>query len=270
MKKFIYLLSVIFLGMTMMACQQQQSEKGEKEEKKPITYDKDKSKSDKSMRGKADDVPNSRYAFGDLPYNYDALKPVIDARTMKLHYDKHHKGYYKKFLKAIEGTDLQGKSITKIFASVSNYPAGIRNNSGGYYNHWLYWESMSPDGGGITEGKLMQTIKKSFGSFDNFKSQFSKAASGVFGSGWAWLIVNDNGKLEITNTRNQDNPVMKTTNVNGMPILGIDVWEHAYYIKYNNRRTDYIKNFWKVVDWKKAQKRFEDAQNGKVYKPSFS
>jgi Fe-Mn family superoxide dismutase len=268
MKRSVYMLAVFFVSATLVGCQQQQPKNGEGENIEPITYDKDKSKSDKNMAGLAGDVPDSRYYFGDLPYKYDELEPAIDHRTMKLHYDKHHKGYYKKFLKAIKGTEAAGKPVLDIFSRVSEYPAGVRNNGGGYYNHWLFWYSLSPRGGGEPQGSLAEAINRSFGSFENFKSEFNKAASGVFGSGWAWLILSENDKLKIVNTSNQDNPLMDVNPVNGHPIINLDVWEHAYYVKYNNRRSDYISNYWKIVDWQKAQKRFEKAQKGKVFHPN--
>jgi len=190
-----------------------------------------------------------------LPYAYDELEPHIDAKTMELHYSKHHAGYTKKFNAAVKEAGLEGKSIEKIFAQVSKYPAGVRNNGGGYYNHNLYWQVMSPKGGGLPEGKLMSAIERDFGSFDNFKEQFSTAAATVFGSGWAWLILQD-GKLKITQTSNQDNPLMDVSAEKGYPLLTIDVWEHAYYLNYQNMRTSYIAAFWNVVNWEEVGKRF--------------
>lgn len=190
-----------------------------------------------------------------LSYSYDALEPYIDAKTMEIHHTKHHGGYTKKLNNAIEGTPLENQSIEEILKEVSKHPTAVRNNGGGYYNHKLFWDIMSPDGGGEPSGKLMDAIKKDFGSFDKFKEEFNQAAATRFGSGWAWLI-NQNGKLVIASTPNQDNPLMDISEIKGTPILGLDVWEHAYYLKYQNRRPEYIDAFWNVVDWNKVEKRF--------------
>jgi len=190
-----------------------------------------------------------------LSYSYDALEPYIDAKTMEIHHTKHHGGYTNKLNNAIEGTPLENQSIEDILKEVSKQPTGVRNNGGGYYNHKLFWDIMSPDGGGDPSGKLMDAIKKDFGSFDKFKEEFNQAAATRFGSGWAWLI-NQDGKLVIASTPNQDNPLMDISEVKGTPILGLDVWEHAYYLKYQNRRPEYIDAFWNVVDWNKVEKRF--------------
>ena len=184
----------------------------------------------------------------ELGYDYDALEPYIDAMTMELHYSKHHAGYTAKFNAAVAEAGIADKGITEIFKNVSNYPDAVRNNGGGYYNHSLFWKVMSPDGGGEPKGELLRDIEKSFGSFDSFKDKFSKTAATVFGSGWAWLIHSD-GKLIVTATSNQDNPLMDIAAIEGIPLLLIDVWEHAYYLKYQNRRTDYIGAFWNVVNW---------------------
>jgi len=190
-----------------------------------------------------------------LSYSYDALEPYIDAKTMEIHHTKHHGGYTNKLNNAIEGTPLENQSIEDILKEVSKHSTAVRNNGGGYYNHKLFWDIMSPDGGGDPSGKLMDAIKKDFGSFDKFKEEFNQAAATRFGSGWAWLI-NQNGKLVIASTPNQDNPLMDISEVKGTPILGLDVWEHAYYLKYQNRRPEYIDAFWNVVDWNKVEKRF--------------
>ncbi|MEE4196841.1 MAG: superoxide dismutase [Bacteroidales bacterium] len=190
-----------------------------------------------------------------LSYAYDALEPYIDARTMEIHHTKHHGGYTNKLNDAIKGTPLENQSIEEILKNISKHPVGVRNNGGGYYNHKLFWDIMSPDGGGEPSGKLMDAIKKDFGSFNQFKEEFSKAAATRFGSGWAWLI-NQQGKLVIASTPNQDNPLMDISDVKGTPILGLDVWEHAYYLKYQNRRPEYIDAFWNVVDWNQVEKRF--------------
>lgn len=181
-----------------------------------------------------------------LAYAYDALEPHIDARTMEIHYTKHHNGYATNLNNAIAGTDLEGKTIEEILVAGKDIPA-VRNNGGGFWNHNLYWEIMSPNGGGEPTGELGEAIKATFGSFENFKDEFSKAAATRFGSGWAWLCVS-NGKLEICSTANQDNPLMGI-NCGGTPILGIDVWEHAYYLNYQNRRPDYINAFFAVINW---------------------
>ena len=192
------------------------------------------------------------FQLPDLPYAFDALEPHIDARTMEIHHDKHHAGYTKKLNAAIEGTDLDGKSIEDILANVSKHGTGVRNNGGGYYNHNLYWEVMSPNGGGNPSGAVGEAINRDFGSYDAFKDQFSSAAAGRFGSGWAWLVKDGSGKLSIGSTPNQDNPLMDVSDLSGTPILGIDVWEHAYYLNYQNRRPDYISAFFNVINWDKV------------------
>ena len=189
------------------------------------------------------------FQLPDLPYAYDALEPNIDARTMEIHHGKHHNGYTTKLNNAIEGTDLEGKSIEEIMANVSNAGAGVRNNGGGYYNHCLFWEVMSPNGGGEATGAVADAINEAFGSFDNFKAEFAKAAATRFGSGWAWLAVKADGSLCVCSTPNQDNPLMDNAECPGTPILGLDVWEHAYYLNYQNRRPDYISAFFNVINW---------------------
>ena len=191
-----------------------------------------------------------------LPYAYDALEPHIDARTMEIHHSKHHAGYTNKLNAAIEGTELASMSIEEILASHTDN-VGLRNNGGGYYNHNLFWTVMSPNGGGEPEGDLAKAIDTSFGSFDSFKEKFSNAAATRFGSGWAWLCVHPGGKLEICSTANQDNPLMPGVGCSGTPILGLDVWEHAYYLNYQNRRPDYIGAFWNVVNWDEVARRYE-------------
>ena len=190
------------------------------------------------------------FELPNLPYAFDALEPHIDAKTMEIHHGKHHKAYTDNLNKAIEGTDLEGASIEEILKTGTGNPA-VRNNGGGYYNHNLFWEWMSPNGGGEPTGELAQTINDTFGSLQGFKDEFAKAAAGRFGSGWAWLIKKD-GKLQITSTPNQDNPLMPVAEVQGTPILGLDVWEHAYYLNYQNRRPDYVTAFFNVVNWDKV------------------
>ncbi len=199
-----------------------------------------------------------------LPYSPDALEPHIDARTMEIHHGKHHNGYTNKLNAAIEGTDLAGKSIEDLLANVSQYSAGVRNNGGGFYNHSLFWTSMSPDGGGEPSDRtnIKKAIDRDFGSFDSFKKEFAAAAGTRFGSGWAWLCVDSNDKLFICSTPNQDNPLMDVVPESGTPILGLDVWEHAYYLNYQNRRGDYVQAFFNVVDWPTVSKRYNDANPG--------
>ncbi len=196
----------------------------------------------------------------ELPYSFDALEPYIDTQTMELHFGKHHAGYTRKFNAALKADGITSTDIKEIFANVSSYSPGVRNNGGGYYNHSLYWNFMSPDGGGEPTGDLLAAIQETFGSFDDFKKLFSEAAGSVFGSGWAWLIVNEDGKLQVTASSNQDNPLMDIAEVKGTPILNIDVWEHAYYLKYQNKRGDYIQNYWNVVNWDAVEKLYLGAK----------
>ncbi|XOV66729.1 MAG: superoxide dismutase [Fluviicola sp.] len=197
------------------------------------------------------------FELPQLPYAYDALEPHIDARTMEIHHSKHHNGYTSKLNGAIEGTDFAGKSIEDILSNCTDN-AAVRNNGGGFYNHSLFWEIMSPNGGGTPSGDLAAAIDSAFGSFDAFKEAFSNAAATRFGSGWAWLCVVD-GKLEVCSTANQDNPLMGL-GCGGTPILGLDVWEHAYYLNYQNRRPDYINAFFNVVNWDKVAEKFAAAK----------
>jgi len=187
-----------------------------------------------------------------LPYAYDALEPHIDARTMEIHHTKHHNGYTSKLNAAIEGTDLAGKSIEDILANLDMSNGGVRNNGGGFFNHSLFWSIMSPNGGGTPSGELADAINAAFGSFDEFKSKFSAAAGTRFGSGWAWLCVHPGGKVEVCSTPNQDNSLMPGVGCGGHPILGLDVWEHAYYLNYQNRRPDYVSAFFNVINWDKV------------------
>lgn len=194
-----------------------------------------------------------------LPYAYNALEPSIDARTMEIHYTKHYAGYTNKLNAAIEGTDLAGMSIEELMANHSDNRA-VRNNGGGFYNHSLFWEIMSPNGGGQPAGNLADSINSTFGSFEAFKEEFSKAAATRFGSGWAWLCVNSEGNLEVCSSANQDNPLMPNVGCEGTPILGLDVWEHAYYLHYQNRRPDYISSFYDVINWGEVARRFLSAK----------
>lgn len=193
-----------------------------------------------------------------LPYAYDALEPHIDARTMEIHHTKHHNGYTTKLNAAIEGSNLEGKSIDDILSNLDMSNSAVRNNGGGFYNHSLFWKVMSPNGGGKPSGQLADAINGAFGSLDGFKEKFSAAAGSRFGSGWAWLCVHSGGKLEICSTPNQDNPIMPNTGCGGHPILGLDVWEHAYYLNYQNRRPDYINAFFNVINWDEVAKLYAD------------
>ena len=192
-----------------------------------------------------------------LQYAFDALEPHIDAKTMEIHHDKHHKGYTDKLNNAIEGTDQEGKTIENILTNLDMDNKAVRNNGGGFYNHKLFWEIMSPNGGGKPSGALADAINSAYGSFEDFKEKFSTAAKGQFGSGWAWLCVHEGGKVEVCSTPNQDNPLMPEVGCGGTPILGLDVWEHAYYLNYQNRRPDYVNAFFNVIDWKEVSKRYE-------------
>ncbi len=194
-----------------------------------------------------------------LPYSYDALEPHIDARTMEIHYSKHHQAYTTNLNAAIEGTDLAGKSIEDILKNLDLNNKAVRNNGGGFYNHNLFWEVMAPNAGGEPTGELATAINEAFGSFEAFKDAFAKAGATQFGSGWAWLCVK-NGKLEVCATANQDNALMPGIGCEGMPILGLDVWEHAYYLNYQNRRPDYINAFFNVVNWDAVAKKYADAK----------
>ena len=194
--------------------------------------------------------------FEPLPYAYDALEPYIDAQTMEIHYSRHHQAYFNNLTKAVAGTDMEGQPLEALFAKMSQLPVAVRNNGGGHWNHALFWKSLSPQGGGQPDGDLLAAIEKAFGSFDEFKKQFDAAAVGRFGSGWAWLSVGADGNLFISSTPNQDNPLMDVAEKRGAPLLGLDVWEHAYYLKYQNKRADYIAAFWNVVNWPEVAARF--------------
>ncbi|MCC9062590.1 MULTISPECIES: superoxide dismutase [Flavobacterium] len=197
------------------------------------------------------------FELPQLPYAYDALEPHIDARTMEIHHTKHHNAYTTNLNAAIAGTDLEGKTIENILINLDKTNAAVRNNGGGFYNHNLFWTVMSPNGGGLPTGDLLAAIEDSFGTFEEFKAKFAKAGATQFGSGWAWLTVKKGGKLEVVGTPNQDNPLMPEVAGNGgTPILGMDVWEHAYYLNYQNRRPDYIEAFFSVINWTEVARRF--------------
>ena len=195
-----------------------------------------------------------------LKYSYDALEPHIDARTMEIHHTKHHQGYTTNLNKAIEGTDLEGKTIENILINLDMNDAAVRNNGGGFYNHSLFWDVMNPENKGSLKGDLKDAIEAKYKSFDGFKDEFSKAAATRFGSGWAWLCVHSGGKVEICSTPNQDNPLMPGTGCGGTPILGLDVWEHAYYLHYQNRRPDYISAFFNVINWNEVERRYAEGK----------
>lgn len=195
------------------------------------------------------------FKLPDLPYAFDALEPHVDARTMEIHHDKHHAGYTNNLNAAIAGTDMEGKSIEELLANHTDN-AAVRNNGGGFYNHSLFWTVMSPNGGGQPTGELAEAINAAYGSFDGFKEAFSKAAATRFGSGWAWLCVHAGGKVEVCSSANQDNSLMPNVGCGGTPILGLDVWEHAYYLNYQNRRPDYIAAFFNVINWDEVSRRF--------------
>lgn len=200
------------------------------------------------------------YKLPDLPYAYDALEPHIDARTMEIHHTKHHQGYTNKVNAALEGHEFADLPIEKVLSRINEVPEDIRqnvvNNGGGFANHKLFWTILSPNGGGKPGGALASAIDEEFGSFDNFKEKFSTTSAGQFGSGWGWLVVDNSNGLKVISTANQDSPLM-----NGLiPIMGLDVWEHAYYLHYQNRRPDYIQSFWNIVNWEQVEKNYEDAR----------
>jgi Fe-Mn family superoxide dismutase len=200
-----------------------------------------------------------KFELPALPYAYDALEPYIDKMTMEIHHTKHHNAYVTNLNKAVEGTEMDGKSLEELFKSISKHPVAVRNNGGGHWNHSMFWTLMKKNGGGEPTGAFADAIKSAFGSFAEFKTKFSNAAATRFGSGWAWL-VKQNGKLLIGSTPNQDNPLMDVSDLKGTPILGLDVWEHAYYLKYQNRRPEYIENWWNVINWDNVAELFSDAK----------
>lgn len=199
------------------------------------------------------------FSLSPLPYSHEALEPHIDKQTMEIHHGKHHQAYVDNLNKAVAGTDNEKKSLEELVAQAGKISAAVRNNGGGHWNHSFFWESLAPKAGGAPSGKLADAINAAFGSFDAFKEKFNAAGMGRFGSGWAWLIVKD-GKLDISSTPNQDNPLMDVAETKGTPLLGVDVWEHAYYLKYQNRRAEYLASFWNVVNWNKIEARFAAAK----------
>ena len=200
----------------------------------------------------------AKYELPALPYSFDALEPYIDAMTMEIHHNRHHAGYVNNLNNAVSGTELEKLSLEDVLKSISKYPVAVRNNGGGHFNHSLFWQVMKKNGGGNPNAELSKAIESNFGSFDSFKEKFSNAAATRFGSGWAWLVVNQ-GKLLVGSTPNQDNPLMDLSEIKGTPILGLDVWEHAYYLKYQNKRPDYISAWWNVVNWDAVTEKYLEA-----------
>ncbi len=201
------------------------------------------------------------FELAPLPYANNALEPHFDALTMEIHHDRHHNAYVTNLNAAVKDTPLEGKSLEELFASISTLAPAVRNNGGGHYNHDLFWNILSATGGGSPVGTLAAAIDAKFGSFDAFKEEFKKAGITRFGSGWAWLVAQKDGSVAVSSTPNQDNPLMDVADVKGFPVIGLDVWEHAYYLKFQNKRPDYIDAFWSVVDWTKAEARYIAAQN---------
>lgn len=201
------------------------------------------------------------FVLDPLPYASDSLEPNIDKQTMEIHHGKHHNAYVTNLNNAISGTEMENKSIEDLLANISQSPVAVRNNGGGHYNHTMFWNTIAGSGGGQPSGELGDAIMSKFGSFDAFKEEFTKAATTRFGSGWAWLIVTPEGELAVTSTPNQDNPLMDTAEIKGFPIIGLDVWEHAYYLKYQNRRPEYIAAYFNVVDWSAAEQRYQQGKS---------
>jgi Fe-Mn family superoxide dismutase len=200
------------------------------------------------------------FELAPLPYANNALEPNFDALTMEIHHDRHHNAYVTNLNAAVTGTPLEGKTLLELFSTISTLAPAVRNNGGGHYNHDLFWNILSPKGGGEPVGTLGKAIDAKFGSFDAFKEEFKKASITRFGSGWAWLVAQKDGSIAVSSTPNQDNPLMDVADVKGFPVIGLDVWEHAYYLKFQNKRPDYVDAFWNVVDWNKAEARYLSAQ----------
>lgn len=205
-------------------------------------------------------VTTMSHTLPNLPYAYNALEPYIDAQTMEIHHTKHHQAYITNLNNAVAGTEAEGKSILELVKNVDKYSVAIRNNGGGHWNHSFFWELLSPNAVKSPSGELLEKIEKKWGSLDKFKEEFGKAALSRFGSGWAWLCLEKDGSLEICSTANQDNPLMPGVGCEGIPLLGLDVWEHAYYLKYQNRRADYINAFWSVLDWNAVEKNYKESK----------
>lgn len=205
-------------------------------------------------------VTTMSHTLPNLPYAYNALEPYIDAQTMEIHYTKHHQAYVTNLNNAIAGTEAEGKTLLELVKNIDKYSVAVRNNGGGHWNHSFFWELLSPNAVKSPSGELLEKIEKKWGNLDKFKEEFGKAALSRFGSGWAWLCLEKDGSLEICSTANQDNPLMPGVGCEGTPLLGLDVWEHAYYLKYQNRRADYINAFWSVLDWKAVEKIYKEAK----------
>ncbi|NBL65310.1 superoxide dismutase [Flavobacterium sp. NST-5] len=256
MKRTKLLLSGMIFTMLLTSC-------GKEKQLEEVEVPSPESRQETSTEmGNPEDVAADPGTFQmmKLPYKYDALEPHIDAKTVEVHYSKHHVGYVNNLNKAIAGTELEKQTIEDILGKLDLENKAVRNNAGGYWNHNLYWEVMAANKGGQPSGALAEAINKDFGSFDAFKTQISEAASKQFGSGWAWLVVDKTGKLAVGSTANQDNPLMPGQSISGTPILGLDVWEHAYYLKYQNKRPDYIEAFFKLVNWDVVAKKYEAAK----------
>jgi superoxide dismutase, Fe-Mn family len=253
--KYIWTLISLFLILVLSSCVNEQVNNDEKVVEKEM-----------DVMLTSGNIVEGNYAFHDLPYSADALEPFIDRKIMSLHYDKHHKGYYTKFIKSIKDTEFWNIGLVEIFSRMDEFDDAVRNNAGGYYNHWLFWNSLSPNKTEMSD-ELILGFEEDFVSVEAFKEAFSQAALSQFGSGWAWLILTDDNSLAISQTPNQDNPLMNVSEVQGIPILAIDVWEHAYYLQYENRRDEYVTNFWNIIDWEKVSERYEDALNNEIYLP---
>ncbi|AWH87067.1 superoxide dismutase [Flavobacterium album] len=252
---------IFFSALVVIAALQSCKDKNELEEVVDVPAPEKETAAPAAPMGNPDDVKAEEGPFqmAKLGYAYDALAPNIDAKTMEIHYSKHYKKYTDELNKAIKGTDLEKKTIEEIFATLNMENKPVRNNAGGFYNHSLFWEIMGPKAGGEPKGALAEAITKDFGSYENFKTQFTEAATKQFGSGWAWLVVTKDGKLAITSTPNQDNPLMPGAAVAGKPVLALDVWEHAYYLNYQNKRPEYITAFYNVINWDAVAKKYDAA-----------
>lgn len=254
MKNVRILLSAFVLMTAMQSCK-------DKNNLEEVVAVPEPQKEEAAPLGNPDDVKADEGSFqlAKLGYAYDALTPNIDAKTMEIHYSKHYLKYTNELNKAIKGTPLETKTIEEILGTLDMENKAVRNNGGGYYNHTFFWEVMGPKAGGEPKGALAEAIKKDFGSFENFKTQFSEAATKQFGSGWAWLVLDKTGKLVIGSTPNQDNPLMPNVGISGKPVLALDVWEHAYYLNYQNKRPDYITAFFNVINWDTVGKKYDAA-----------
>lgn len=254
MKRIKILLAALIVVTSLQSCK-------DNNELEEVVAVPEPQKEEKAPMGNPDDVKADPGPFQmiKLPYAYDALSPHIDAKTMETHFSKHHLKYTNELNKAIKGTPMETKTIEEILRTLDVQNAAVRNNGGGYYNHNLFFENMAPKAGGAPTGALAEAINKDFGSFENFKTQFTESATKQFGSGWAWLVVDKTGKLIVGSTANQDNPLMPGMSISGEPILGLDVWEHAYYLNYQNKRPDYITAFYNVINWNAVAKKYEAA-----------